>query len=165
MCLDPVSLGVMGTVLGATSTIQSSKAQAASYENQASAADQNAKIAERQAQTAAESGAQEEKEMRRRGAATIGTQKAGFGASGIDSGSGSAVEVTNDTSTQNELDALAIRRNSANQVWGYQAEQTNYKNQASAARASAKNAKSTGLTSAFGTVLTGVSKLQSKYGK
>ena len=165
MCVAPALLAGIGTAVSTVSTIQQGKAQAASYNNQAAVADQNAKIAGRQAEVAAQNGAEEERQMRRRGAATIGTQKTAFAASGIDSGAGSAVDVINDTSAQNELDALAIRKNAANQVWNNQAEQTNYVNQASAARSAAKNANSSAKMSAFGTLLTGASALQSKYGK
>lgn len=165
MCVAPAILSGAGTALGVVSAVQEGRAQSAAYQNQANAADQNAKIAERQAVTAAQNGAQEEKEMRRRGAATIGAQKTAFAASGIDSGSGSATDVINDTSSQNELDALAIRKNSANQVWGYQADQTNYKNQASASRTAAKNARTAGNLNAFGTLLSGYTSMQSKYGK
>ena len=165
MCVDPVTLSVLGTVFGATSAIQESKAQAATYENQANAADQNSKVSAKQAEISAQNGAQEEREMKRKGAAMIGAQKTGFAANGIDSASGSAMDVINDTSTQNELDALAIRKSSANQVWNYQAEETNFKNQASSARSAAKNAKTTGMLKAATTVLTGASSFQSKYGK
>lgn len=164
MCFDPASLSIIGTVFGATSAISQSRAQAAGYENQANAADQNAKIAEKQAVSAAENGAQEEKQMRQRGEATIGAQKASFAASGLDTGSGSAMDVIADTSTQNNLDALTVRKNAANQVWGYQAEQTNFKNQARAARSAASNAKTAGYMGAFGTVLQGVSSYKSKFG-
>ena len=165
MCLAPALLSGLGTAVGAVSTIQQSRAQASAYESQANAANQNAKISEKQAEIASQNGAQEEKQMRQRGAAMIASQKAGFAASGIDSGAGSALDVTNDTSTQNELDALAIRRSSANQVWNYQTEATNYKNQANAARYAAKNAKTAGTLNAFGTILNGVSSYKSKFGK
>jgi len=163
--MDPATLSILSTVVGVTSAVSESKAQASAYENQANAADQNAKIAGKQAEISAQNGAEQEKLMRQRGAAVAGSQKAGFAASGLDSAAGSPLDVLTDTYNQNELDALAIRKNSANQVWGLQANQTNYNNQASAARSSAKNAKTAGMIKAAGSVLSGVTSYQDKFGK
>lgn len=164
MCLAPALLAGIGTAVSAVSTMQQGNAQASAAQSQANAADQNAKIAGKQAEVAAQNGAEEERQMKRRGAAVIGAQKTAFAASGVDSNAGSALDVTTDTFNQNELDALTIRKNTANQVWNNQAEQTNYVNQASSARAAAKNAKTSAMIGGLGTVLTGVSKYKSQYG-
>lgn len=158
-------LTAVGTAVSTVGAIQQGRAAAAAATAQANAADQNAKISAKQAELAAQNGAREEREMRQRGAAIIGAQKAGYGASGLDIGAGSPLDILTDTRYQNELDSLNVRRNAANQVWGYQAEQTNYLNQASAARASARNARSTANLMAVGNLLTGATTLSSQYSK
>ena len=158
-------LTAVGTAVSTVGAIQQGRAAAAAATAQANAADQNAKISAKQAELAAQNGAREEREMRQRGAAIIGAQKAGYGASGLDIGAGSPLDILTDTRYQNELDSLNVRRNAANQVWGYQAEQTNFVNQASAARASARNARSTANLMAVGNLLTGATTLSSQYSK
>lgn len=158
-------LTVVGTAVSTVGAIQQGRAAAAAATAQANAAAQNAKISAKQAELAAQNGAREEREMRQRGAAIIGAQKAGYGASGLDIGAGSPLDILTDTRYQNELDSLNVRRNAANQVWGYQAEQTNFVNQASAARASARNARSTANLMAVGNLLTGATTLSSQYSK
>ena len=158
-------LTAVGTAVSTVGAIQQGRAAAAAATAQANAAEQNAKISAKQAELAAQNGAREEREMRQRGAAIIGAQKAGYGASGLDIGAGSPLDILTDTRYQNELDSLNVRRNAANQVWGYQAEQTNFVNQASAARASARNARSTANLMAVGNLLTGATTLSSQYSK
>lgn len=163
MCLPAISAAA--TVFSAYSTYAQGKAQSQAYENQAAAADQNAKISAKQAEITAQNGAREEQQVRNRANAVIGAQKTAFGSSGVDSGSGSALDLLTDTRDQSESDALQTRKNSANQVWGYQVEQTNYKNQTNAARSAAKNSSTMGKIGAFTTLLNGYSSWNSKYGK
>jgi pyruvate/2-oxoglutarate dehydrogenase complex dihydrolipoamide acyltransferase (E2) component len=165
MCFDPGTLSILSTVVGATGAVQQGNAQAAAYNAQAAADTQNAQIASRQAEEAAVSGAREEQEMRRRGQAFAASQRAAFSVNGLDIAAGSPADVLTDTVYQNELDALNIRRNTANKVWGYQAQETNYNNSASANRAAASNARKAGNLSAFGTLLTGTTSYMDKYKK
>jgi hypothetical protein len=160
-----VSLAILGTLMSANSAIQEGNAQAAAYSQQAQQADQNAKTSERQAVISAQNGAQEEQRVRNRASAVAGSQKAGYSASGLDIGQGSPLDVLTETNTQGNLDALATRTNAANQTWGYQAEQTNYQNQANQARAAASNAKSAAKMNAFGTLLSGATSMNKMYGK
>lgn len=154
MCL-PV-LAAIGTGLNVVGQIQQGKAQSAAYSAQEAADEQNARIAERQAQQAAISGAKEEREMRQRGAAVAGQQRAAYSASGLDIASGSPLDILQDTNYQNTLDVINIRQNTANTVWGYQTQQTNYLNQAAAARSAAKNARRSSRIGALGSLAGGV---------
>ena len=144
-----------GAAVGAASAIGQGRAAASAYSAQAANDDQNAKIAAKQAEQAALAGAREEREMRQRGAAAMGTQRAAFSANGLDIGSGSPLDVLNDTQYLNELDALTIRQNTANDVWGHQVQSVNYINQAKANRAAARNSRRAGNLGAFGSLLTG----------
>lgn len=161
MCFDPVTLTAASAVISAKSAYDQGQAQAAAYNAQAKANEQNANIAAKKAELAAVSGAKEEQKMRQQGQQVMGQQRAAFGANGLDISSGSPLDVLNDTNYQNEIDALTIRRNTANQVWGYQAEQTNFLNEASANKSAASNAKKAATMNAIGALLTGASSYSS----
>lgn len=165
MCIGPELLMGLGSVFGAVSSVQQGQAQSAAYNAQAQAAEQNAKTASKQAEISAQAGAQEEQRVRNRTAQLAGQQKAGLSASGLDISTGSPLYILTETSTQGNIDALATRRNAAQQTWGYQSEQVNYENQASSARSSASNAKTAGTMGAIGSLLTGVTKQQDMYSK
>jgi hypothetical protein len=156
-------LTAIGTVVSAAGAVQQGRAASAAATADANAADQNAKIATRQAEIAAQNGAQEERETRRRGLAVAGAQRAAYSANGLDISSGSPLDVLTDTGRQSELDALQVRRNAANEVWGYQAQSTNYSNQANASRATAKNARRAGNMAAVGQLLTGATKMSEQF--
>lgn len=154
MCFGP-ELGLAGSVISAVGAYQQGQATAAAYRSKAAADEQNAKIASRQAEVTAQNGAQEEREMRQRGQAIAGAQKASFSANGLDIGAGSPLDLLSDTRYLNELDALAIRRSTANNVWQFQSEGVNYLNSASANRSAASNASTAGTIGAVGSLLNG----------
>lgn len=155
MCMDPGTLTILSTAVSAVGAYQQGQAQAAAYNSKAAADDQNAKIANRQAEVEAQRGAREEQQMRQHGAAAIGAQKSAFAANGLDIGAGSPLDVLSDTRYLNELDALTIRSNTANNVWQFQSEGVNYLNSASANRSAASNASTAGTIGAFGSLLNG----------
>lgn len=88
-------------------------------DSQARLQDYNAKVADLQAADAVARGAEDESRFRTTVRTAIGTQRAGFAASNIDVGFGSAVDVQADAAYLGELDALAIRNNAARQAWGF----------------------------------------------
>jgi hypothetical protein len=93
--------------------------QAAVSESEAQLAEYNAGVAGWQAQDAIERGVQEEAKYRRQVQGIVGAQRAGFAASNVDVGFGSAVDVQADAAYLGELDALKIRNNAAREAWGY----------------------------------------------
>jgi len=157
------ALGVASTVMSAVSSVQQGKAQAAAYKQQAEVSRQNALYQEAQAANAAYNGAQEEHAIRQKGKQIIGTQTAAFGASNIDTSSGSAADVINSSDYNNLMDALQARRNAANQSWADQVEATNYNNQAKNYDVAASNARKAGNLNAIGSVLTGATSLATQY--
>jgi len=64
------------------------------------------------------------------GARTIGSQKAGFSASGVNSGAGSALDVLANTALVSKEDQDVIQNNAARAAWGYQAKATQFNNKA-----------------------------------
>lgn len=157
MCLGGAELALLGSVVGAAGSIQQGKAQAAAYNAQAQANEQNSRIAERQAQEEAASGAREERLIRRQTQQEMGAQRAMFAANGLDSSSGSPLDIQTGTAFNGEMDALTTRRNTSFNVWGMQNQAVGYRNQARADRAAAKNAKTAGYIGAAGSLLTGAS--------
>lgn len=121
-------------------------------------ANYNAQVAEMQAQDAIVRGRETEARHRTDVKRMIGSQRAGFAASGVDVNDGSAVDVQADTAALGELDALTIRTNAAREAWGYKIQAQDY-----AARGQIARAEST--SKAVGTILsTAGSALYSKYG-
>lgn len=141
----------LGTGMSAFGQMRAGKETKAIY-------DQNAQIADYQAEDALARGRVNEKMMRRQTEQTIGSQRAGLAAQGVDINRGSALETQASAAYLGELDALTIRNNAAKEAWGYRVQAQNLRNQGTIA-------KRDGTFGAFNTILgsTG-SLLLSKYG-
>lgn len=141
-------------------------------ESQAQLADYNAAVADLQAQDAVARGAEEESRFRTQVRGAIGAQRAGFAASNIDVGYGSAVDVQADAAYLGELDALTIRTNAKREAWGFNIQGEDLRRRAQIARkegvyqAQAGQAFRSGAgLAAAGTILGGAgSLLQMRYG-
>ena len=131
---------LLAAAVGATGTVMQGMAANSAAKAQAQAAEQNAKIAEAQGHDAIERGADDELRLRRQAAIRRGNARAQAAASGIDADSGSMTDLLNSDISEQERDAAAIRYNAARERWGYQTQAQNYRNEASAARASGRNA-------------------------
>lgn len=148
----PVMLTAASGLVGAAGSVIQGNAQAKAYEQQAQVAQQNARLAELQGERALERGAREEGQFRRRQRQFQGTQRAQLAASGVQMG-GSALSVLADTAQGIEEDAAMIRFNTLQSKWERDAQAVNFRNEASAAQASASNAKRAGRLGAFSTLL------------
>lgn len=146
MCL-PVAALAIGTGLAGTAVSAYSQIAAGNYN--ASVANQNAKNLDQSARDTIDRG---ETAAARSGVATqrlLGSQRAAAAASGIDAGSGSALDILVSTAGIGELDAQTIRNNAAREAWGLRSE-------AAAQRAQGRFAKSAGKFGAGSTLLTGL---------
>lgn len=63
---------------------------------------------------------------RNEGKARIGQQVAAMGASGVDVGSGSSLDILSDTSAYNEYEAQRLRSEAMREAWGYEEEAKQY---------------------------------------
>ena len=90
----------------------------------------NANIAAQAAGAALENGQQQASMAAMRGERTIGAQKAGFAASGVSTGTGSALDVLSDTAMVSKQDQDVIQNNAARTAWGYNSQATNFRNKA-----------------------------------
>lgn len=147
------ALKIAGGVLGAYSAYAGASAQASSAKATAAIADANARNAEAQSNETLARGAREERMFRQRAAQQSAAQESQLAASGAQL-SGSALNVMGDTRIGIEEDVAALRYNVAQERWAQQVQAVNFRNQASAARSSAKNAKIAGALG-VGTALLG----------
>lgn len=147
MCEPTTILAATSAVLGVVGGVQQAQAAKAEGEYAQAVAEENAKIKELQAQQATQIGNIEEERQRRRVRAALATQRATFAASGVDMGSGTALEVLGDTAGMGEADALAIRSNALREAWGFRVG-------AMDDRAQGRGARMAGRNRAIGTLLT-----------
>lgn len=138
MC-GPIALGIASiglTLFGGYQQAQAAKAEGAYA---AQVANQNAKVATQQADYERQLGNIEEEKQRRNVRLMLGSQRAALAANGIDTTSGTALDLQSETAQLGEEDALAIRANAARRAWGYEVDAMNQKANAAAAKARGKN--------------------------
>ena len=122
---------------------QQTTAQVSAYNAQAQAADQNARIMDRQREQIAENYAQQQEKLDSKRRLILGQQAASAGASGLDS-IGSVLDANSAAISEYRKDSMNLLGNQRNDTLDAYINQVNYENQASAARASAANAKHRG---------------------
>lgn len=130
--------------------------QSASYT--AAIASRNAEQAKIFAKDAIARGEQRADDNRRKVGYKIGAQRVGIAASGIDTGSGMALDIIGDTALLGELDTQIIRQNAEREAAGY-------RNQADNFTAEARASRSTGLWNTVGTILGGAGDFSTKFNK
>jgi len=128
------AVSVAGQVKAGRAAKKAGEAERRASDSQAELLDYNAAVADLQAQDAIERGTIDEQRFRQSIRATIGAQRAGFAASNIDVGYGSAVDVQADAAFLGELDALTLRNNAAREAWGYRVEAEDTRRRAEIAR-------------------------------
>ena len=142
MC-DPVTLTVLAVssiALSAAGQIQQGKAAKAQANFQAQIAENNSIIAGRAADDARERGriAAGERDVKTR--QFIGKQRVALASSGQEVDIGSGLEITSDTAALGKLDSLRIINNAEREAIGFETQAGSFKAEASARRASGKNA-------------------------
>jgi hypothetical protein len=158
MCDFGLALTAASTLLGAAGAKQQSDASASAARYEAKVQDMNVTLSEQRARDALERGKVEEQQKREQVAQMQSKQRAAMAANGIDVGYGSALDIMVDTATLGEIDALTIRKNSANEAYDYRVDAANGRASASLRRANAANTEAAGNLNAFSTILTGAGK-------
>jgi len=149
-------IAIVGASVSAVSTGYAFAASRAQGAYQVETENQNRKLALLAAEDAIRRGDIAEQNQRTRTRLLIAEQQAGFAASGVEIGSGSALSVTADTAQFGELDALTIRNNAQREAWGYLSQAADFTRRADAARSSTYYGKGS-------TLLTGGSQLLNIY--
>lgn len=137
-----IAASLIGAGVSAYSSYQSGKSQQA-------IAEYNAKTQEIQAQDARARGGFEANEKRREVAATIGQQQTQLAANGVETASGTALNLASDTAWAGELDAKTIEVNALRAAYGYEQEAVGSRLQGKAAMRNARG-------SAYGSLLSGI---------
>jgi hypothetical protein len=135
----------LGTVMSVTGPVVQGMAAKSSAEAQAKAAEYNAQIAEAQSEVVSRKAAREERLARIRGRLAQGSQRAAFGAAGLDPNVGSPLDILLDTQRAVEEDASTIRYNAALDQWGLGQQARMYRYQAGAARTAGRQAMVSGV--------------------
>jgi hypothetical protein len=151
MC-DPVT----GTILTVASTLMSAKAARDQGQYQKDMSNYNARVAENEAEEVRNVGVEEENKQRRATAQLLSKQRARLGASGLELGSGSALQLQEETEELGEIDAGRIKSNYADKA-------TSLDTGAGLTRIEGANAAKAGNNRAFGTLLSGGAKVAGKW--
>lgn len=162
----------VGTIKAGNAAKRAGEASQRAAEDEGDLSDYNAAVAELQSADAMARGEEDEDRFRSKVRLAIGAQRAGFAASNIDAGFGSAVDVQADAATLGELDALTIRSNAAREAWGFKVQAENFRRggeiarQEGAASAAAGRAQQTASRWQAGASLIGTagSLLEARYG-
>lgn len=161
-----------GSIKAGRQAREQGQANQAAAESQAQLSDYNASVAELQATDAEQRGDEEANKYRAGVRSIIGEQRTGLAASGVEVGSGSALDVQADAAFLGELDALTVKTNAAREAWGFKVQATDLRKRAEITRregayaaAAGEDAARAGKIQAGTTLLTsGASLLESRYG-
>jgi hypothetical protein len=169
-CFDPATIAIVATtaaVAGAGASaygaVSSGQAQQASANYQAQVAANNAQIANQNALQATAAGNAQAEQSRMKTNALIGEQMAGQASSGIDTGSGSALDVRTSQKEIGELDVETIRNNAARQAYGFRTQSMGDTAQSALDTAQGGFAATAGDIGGVSSILGGAASAGSKY--
>jgi hypothetical protein len=127
--------------------------------------DRNAELADQQAADALARGDTAVSIQQAQVRGLIGSQRAAAAASGVDVGSGSALDVQLDTAGVGELDRTQIKNNAMLESWGFKSQASDLRARANLVRYAGKNTAAGLKSSSYSTLLSGASELASQYQK
>lgn len=155
MCIATASMAAMfaGGAISAVGALQEGKAQEGAAKYNAAVGEQNALIAERNASLAAQSAEARAGMEGMKGKAQLGAIRAQQGASGIQTNTGSALQVQESAADLSRMDALTVRSNAIREAYGYQTKAVSDRAQATLDRYQGKNALHASYYKAAGTLL------------
>lgn len=151
--------------MGAYSAVSQGEAAAEAADYNAKVAENNAKYKQAQALDAEQRGATEAAQHREKVRKLLATQNAMTGASGIDTDSGTALDIMTETAGQGELDSLRIMNNAQREAQGYKVEADNYRAGASIGRWQGQQSATAGQIGAAGSIIGGIGSAAGSYAK
>jgi hypothetical protein len=156
---------VGGGIAGAIGSERTAAAEAEAAKYQAAVNAQNAKQQQQNAQVAEQAGAAQVGMVGQRTKSEVGAIMANQGASGVDTYSGSALDVRSSAKALGELSALTTRSNADRQAYGYSVQGTSDLAQSTLDKQQAKYAQESGNISAATSFLGGVGGAASNWAK
>lgn len=151
------AIAVIGAGVGVYGSIQSANAEQAAGQAQASADQYNAEVAQQNAIAAQQQAEQNATIQQAQAKQKLGSIVAAYGSAGIDSGSGSALDVLSNSASNAEVDRQTI-------LYKGQLQANGYTDEASLDSASAINAVNTANAKASATLISGAGSALSKVG-
>lgn len=158
-----VALSVGNTISRYASQRKSATAATRQADFEATFLEQNATLADQQAEDALVRGQNAQYKQAAQTRGLIGSQRAAAAASGVDVGSGSALELQLDSAGMGEIDRTEIKNNAMLEAWGYQAQAVDYRNRAKLTRYAGKNTAAGLKAASYSTLLTGASEVADIY--
>lgn len=144
MC-EPVTIAA---TIAVVSTVAQGYAAKKQGKYQKGVADYNARVQENEATEVRTKGVEEENIMREKTAKLISKQKAQLGAANVELGTGSALDIQEETELLGEVDALRIKSN-------FERKATSLETQAELTRAEGEAAEKSGKQAFLGSLLSG----------
>lgn len=149
--------------IGALGSVRSAEAQGEAEKYQAQVDLNNQKLAGYYANTAAAKGASDLSQQQQKSKQQMDLIRASQAASGVDVGSGSSQDVRNSQEILNNLDALTIMSNTAQQYYGYEVGGVSAGNQAGLEQLGASQTGAEAAIGATSSVLSGASGAANQY--
>lgn len=159
MAVAPMAMMAGSTAMGVAGAISQGNAQKRMAEYESQVARNNAEIASRNEVKAYKAGAMEAQQQRTKMATLLGSQRAGYGASGVDVNTGSAREVQKSSQSLGYQDLLTIRENTRAKANAFRQQGTDYLNRANMALMGGANAQMAGYMGAATSFLDGASSM------
>jgi hypothetical protein len=163
VAIASLAVGAVGAGVGAYGAIQSGEAQQAAANYQAQVARNNATIAGQNAAYATAAGNAQAEQSTMKTNAVVGAMMAGQAASGIDVGSGSALDTRTSQKEVGALEVGTIRNQAAWKAYGYQTQSMSDTAQAGLDTAQGSAAATAGDIGGVSSVLGGAASAGSKY--
>ncbi len=158
-----LAASIGGSLLSAKGEKQKAAATSQMYTYQAGIADLNRRIALDNRDYSIYAGGEAAKRYGMKSAQEAGSIKAKQGASGVDVGGGSSVEVQKGQKTVSDLDMATIRNNASRKAYGYELEAATAEKQTQMYTAASSNSLEAGNIAAAGSLISGVSSVSSKW--
>ena len=155
IALVSLGVGLLGSGVGAISSIRQGSAQAAALKSQAAGARYNQQVAEMNAQSVERARDYQTQLQREKNQRLLGAQKVGYGKGGVTM-EGTPLEVMADTASDQEKDIIAQRYNYDIQSWRYRSQAGQYGFEADRSTSMATGATTAGYFGAGTTLLTGI---------
>lgn len=144
-----------GALYGAYSQYETGEAQKKAARQQRVLAQKNAEMLDAAATDATDRGNEEAMLINRRARNLRGEQRAAFASQGVDVGSGTALDLQNETSLLGTIDAEQTRKNAFREAWGIRTQAGNQRLAGDYAYSAGMNQAKASRNQAYGSVLGG----------
>lgn len=170
MGIDPATLAlislattVVGGGIGAIGAMNQAEAASQNAAYQAQVARNNQKLAEYQVEQTAQTGAANEERLALRQRAIAGQLDTSMAANNVDINSGSNENVRRSQAELDALDALSLRHDTAQKIYGYQVAGTSYGAEAALRDKQSSDASAAGPLDAVGSLLSTAGQATNQY--